>query len=150
MGIGDRLAEVREGSAEGELPRRGSENVTGVEGRRRGRRDRQRYELRVRRQKGKQPVVGSDEVVPRCSRGERTAGRAHARIHHCHVNRLSREAMPYARQDVLRGAHVARRDLVGDVRERRAMHARQQHPFHLTEVTVRITEIGEQRDESGH
>src|SRR5207248_2632216 len=148
--IGDRVAEVRERRAQRELASRGSEQVAGVKGGRRGRGHRQRNEMRLRGEKREQPVVRRDEEMSRRLGRERTPVGPHPRIHDGEVHGPLGKPLPYTGKDVLGGAHVPRRDLVRDVGEHYAVHLRQQHTPHLADVAIGGPEVREQGDEGGH
>ena len=89
--------------------------------------------------------------MPGGLRGERAALRAHARIDHHQVDGAGGEPVPGAREHVLAGADVARRNLMGDVDQDRSVGPRQQRGFQLAHVAVGDAEVGEEgNDAAGH
>ena len=114
------------------------------------RRDRKCDEMRVRWQEGEQAVVrGHEKVAPRGG-GEHPAVGADPRIDDGEVHASLREPVPHARQDVLRRAHVTRRDLVRDVDQDDTVDLRQEHPLYFRHVAVGASAVGEERNEGGH
>ena len=123
--VGDRVAQLREGRADRELGRRLGEHVTRVERGRRARRNRQRHEVRVARETGQEAVVGGDEEMAGGAGGEGAPRGPHTGIDHHEVHRPLREAVPHTPQNVLARPEIAGRHLMGDVEQRRAVHARE-------------------------
>ena len=74
---------------------------------------------RPRRQPAQQSVVGGDELLLADPRVDDRPVGAHARIDHRHVDRLGREPVGHVVQQQGRAADVLRRNVVGDVDDRR-------------------------------
>src|SRR5207247_9831499 len=68
--IGDRVTQVREGGADGELGRRAGEHITGVKRGRGAGRNRQRHVVGIAGEARRGTSVGGDEAVPCGGGGE--------------------------------------------------------------------------------
>ena len=133
----------------GQVRRRGREEVSPMEGGRRRHWDRQHHDLHLGlpQHVGEEAVVRPDEPVVVRVKREGGARGAHAGVHHRQVNRLRREPVPRASEQIRAGTHVALWDGVGDVHQHGILADAQQDAFHLGHVRVGGAEIGEQGDD---
>ncbi|MCZ7649175.1 MAG: hypothetical protein M5U26_28620 [Planctomycetota bacterium] len=101
------------------------------------------------RQTREDSVVGQqrEDPVPE-ARGHDPAGAPHAGVDHRADDRPGRQVRRGALERQRGGGEVLRRQVVGQVQDRRARGVRMEHQLHLPDVGALRAEIGQQHDEA--
>ncbi|MCU1327330.1 MAG: aminotransferase, class [Bryobacterales bacterium] len=101
----------------------------------------------LRKNACEQPVIGRDPEMPGGFGENRLALTAYPRVHHRQMHRAGREAAPNLIQHPGGLPDLVRRDLVGDIDQMRFRADAQDDALHGANIVIRLTEIGEQRND---